>query len=41
MAPTDTDDKSSPFFDEDDAALLLIDHQTGLLQGIHDTGRGY
>ncbi|AFK21607.1 hydrolase (plasmid) [Haloferax mediterranei ATCC 33500] len=36
MAPTDTDDKSSPFFDEDDAALLLIDHQTGLLQGVEN-----
>ncbi|ADQ69235.1 nicotinamidase-like amidase [Halogeometricum borinquense DSM 11551] len=36
MAQTDTDDKPSPFFNEDDTALLLIDHQTGLLQGVEN-----
>jgi len=35
MAQTNTDDES-PFFNEDDAALLMIDHQTGLLQGVEN-----
>ncbi|ELY80190.1 MULTISPECIES: hydrolase [Natrinema] len=36
MAQNETTNETSPFFSEDDAALLLIDHQTGLIQGVEN-----